>query len=769
MDEISEIVTSIVRGCSHGGVEVPDVLAAFVARTVLESNGSVFALDKALSPEKIEEVILQSIERLLERDSPSLETMKMQVAFDSAYLADDNEAQKTLRVRNKMVTAHKNSIVEAVMKDANDFESLTLLYRRIFRFLLDFAPNAKSHDRLVEREVAAALESVFPRIGLKAFIQLPHEEKSDQLMELARIVLGIRLFNRDQGRGGAGLDQMDADSARLSAAMVQDIDREVEAFSDACSKYQISLQRAHLLLRRAELEKNHAAAAKEQADDKLTGKAKPFVLEPLDFEPPKVAPTQYLIDRWSQELTNRRQYLCFLRTLQEDIRSSHTKITQIVNTLKMESANVQSLVSNKSSVAKEVVYPRFDTLGTLWIALYEEVTHLAARSNTFRVLCNYRLSFAPTLAESYYNVAPLSNANVGGDAVADSENNNVDNADKFDEDGTIIVGDSLAGWGEHDGAKRAEMGDSLPPSRTVSRSGAESKDHRAKEDGAKGSFENKGGDVGVGSGEVVSEFGAQLLSVHNTPDFMLLPLELQGFCPWTIVESNGLLIPGKPGLGVVRYDNMYFVFDHESGLKDFLRDPESILSRVKIRAMTSPEYINLLRLHRWFPKATISRLLEQNDFDVRSVGGKPLTRDASTSTPTHFVESFIDINYHWNEWELRRRALQVVNLKNKLTTGQQTDRSHFRREAEQQVYELRESGTQTKRDRGTNPPITTTFIAGLRGKPRDAKETVSKYSKETSDEDSKEERQQRGNANDKTSSSSVAEPKARVVTLVLDL
>ena len=228
------------------------------------------------------------------------------------------------------------------------------------------------------------------------------------------------------------------------------------------------------------------------------------------------------------------------------------------------------------------------------------------------------------------------------------------------------------------------------------------------------------------------------------------------------MEANGLLIPGKPGLGVVRYDNMYFVFDHESGLNDFLRNPDAILSRVKIRAMTSPEYINLLRLHRWFPKATISRLLEQNDFDVRSIGGKPLTRDASTSTPTHFVESFIDLNYHWNEWELRRRALQVVNLKNRLTTGQQTDKSHFRREAEQQVYELRESGTQTKREKGTNPPISTTFIAGLRGKPSESKDCVSRYSKATVDDDE-------NNPKKSDFKVPVAERKARVVTLVLDL
>jgi hypothetical protein len=35
MEEISEVVEKIVRGCSQCGVDAPDILAAFVARTVI--------------------------------------------------------------------------------------------------------------------------------------------------------------------------------------------------------------------------------------------------------------------------------------------------------------------------------------------------------------------------------------------------------------------------------------------------------------------------------------------------------------------------------------------------------------------------------------------------------------------------------------------------------------------------------------------------------------------------------------------------------------
>ena len=89
-------------------------------------------------------------------------------------------------------------------------------------------------DKAAEREIAAALESVFPRVGLKSFVRLEPEEKSAQLMELAKIVLGIRLFNREEDRGGAGLDDMDINATKLATALAQDIEHEVGFFTDAC-------------------------------------------------------------------------------------------------------------------------------------------------------------------------------------------------------------------------------------------------------------------------------------------------------------------------------------------------------------------------------------------------------------------------------------------------------------------------------------------------------------------------------------------------------
>lgn len=54
-------------------------------------------------------------------------------------------------------------------------------------------------------------------------------------------------------------------------------------------------------------------------------------------------------------------------------------------------------------------------------------------------------------------------------------------------------------------------------------------------------------------------------------------------------------------------------------------------------------------------------------------------------TELHLMAKHIDRGYEWNEWEHRRKALAMVNLRQKRTHGSQTILSHFRRENATQV------------------------------------------------------------------------------------
>jgi plasmid maintenance system antidote protein VapI len=709
------------------------------------------------------------------------------------------------------------------MHDANDFEALTTLYRKIFRFLLDFVPSdskqQQSSDRNIEREVAAALESVFPRIGLKAFVQLSYDDKTAQLMELGRIVFGIRLFNRYQSRGGAGIDPIEETSSQLGDDVIKEITREIELLNHLCNKYQEVIVKAHLQKRRNQIKRREYAerriddykegrdGEREEEEEEYDANGQPILLHtgeqdkerkrdykdekkgysrgsntslPMNDEDEDEEVGDWLVSRWSFELANRRQYLAFLRSLSEEITISHKKITELIENMSTEQAALAELVGNKASVSKEQVYPKFDNLASIWLTLWEESKLLSARHHTYVSLKKFKSSYVTALTERMYStlgrIIELKGEELSLAATQYGE---------YDYSGPGAPG------GAGGGSRRSLYDADSKEESSGSGGGAKGSKKRTDDDDEEDGQEEGDGDAKSHPGadskaleksssiellhkpfkpskktsvsiqkeiilETTTPSGATLLSVHDTPDFMQLPLELQGFCPWTIVQANGLLVPGKPSLGVIRYENLFYVCEHKIAIKAFMTDPDDFIKKIISITQKCPEYIHLLRLQTYFPSASIARLIDHPEFDTQQHNNhqhtsttshtKPLTKDASTETPIHYQESYINPNYHWNEWELRRRILKVANLKNCQTTSQQTDLSHFHRESETQIYLPKTKETQTRKDQGTNPAIKTTYIAGLRGKLPNENQAISRYVK----------------------SEGVGKNQARVVTLTLD-
>ncbi|CCW69692.1 unnamed protein product [Phytomonas sp. Hart1] len=87
--------------------------------------------------------------------------------------------------------------------------------------------------------------------------------------------------------------------------------------------------------------------------------------------------------------------------------------------------------------------------------------------------------------------------------------------------------------------------------------------------------------------------------------------------------------------------------------------------------------------------------------------------DAGTQTGQ--IDPYFDHNYYWNEWDLRRQALKLVNLLNMRTHFTQTTASRFRRENATQASPPKTSATQTMIDAATQPLQTVQYLKGLRG------------------------------------------------------
>lgn len=710
MEEIRDVVENIVVAAKAGGMEVSETLAAFMARTVIEELVQTTGLDRRIPDQRVRRDIAErSLERLLTQDSPSVDTMRMQVDFDSSYLSEEAQLERRVRQRARIQQEHRNQITDIIPRDSNDYESLTTMYRRIFQYLLEFypreetiPPSSPAEARIAEREIAAALESVFPRIGLRTFAQLSTRDKQAQLIELCTIVLGIRLFNREQQRGGSGIDASDEKAEVGARSLIEDSTNEIVEAQQVCNAYQNALVVAHR-------KRRTMMSVGRNPDDE-----REWMVDP------SISPV--LLERWASEQANRRQFLSFLSSLKEDSEALAASIIQLRERYKNEISTLHSLVGAKSSVPKDQVYPRFDAAARAWLQLLDEKQRLEARQRTLEVLAGgYKHTYTPMRNDLLVMMQGISDAPesvVLGDGEGDESDVGAQQPPQSqpqEDKGGLYSMDALALTGGVGGDGSAVDNLDGPSD--------------AKDDGynrGRGGSESKSSTSNIAGGVGASATGAVLLSVQATPEFMQLPLAFQGYCPWTLVRARGLLVPGIPSLGVVQYLNHYYVFANKKALLEFMDQPQRYIKGVKDIAALHPEYIHLLRLQQQFPDASIARLLQRPQFDGL-VDVAPEKRDASTETPVHFVKRHIDNNYHWNEWELRRRALKVANLQKCATSETQTDQSHFRRDNDSQVYLPKNNETQTMREKGTNPPQTVTFVAGLRGAVDPTQPSVSRF------------------------------------------
>merc|ERR1719277_1509710 len=206
---VQTISKELMLACRQLGHVISEALAALVASTIVNTSTGSFFVERPIDEGDARVVVEEAAKRILSKDQ-AVQTMRLQASYESAFADAERE---TLREKSASKTAEDqvvNWIASFTAKFDQDFDTLTGLYKKIYQFLMLRCTSPKSQakiskDSVVEREVAAALESVFPRVGLRSFVALTGPEKTAQLQELAGIVLGIRLFNQHQGKGGASL------------------------------------------------------------------------------------------------------------------------------------------------------------------------------------------------------------------------------------------------------------------------------------------------------------------------------------------------------------------------------------------------------------------------------------------------------------------------------------------------------------------------------------------------------------------------------------
>ena len=107
------------------------------------------------------------------------------------------------------------------------------------------------------------------------------------------------------------------------------------------------------------------------------------------------------IKRFQDELTNRRQYLYNLQSLQEDAMIAQDKITSTNGDYIREMTDLKAIVGARASVPKDQVYPKFDILANLYLNLADERKMLNAKVATWKELQALKTTFTPSLTDEW--------------------------------------------------------------------------------------------------------------------------------------------------------------------------------------------------------------------------------------------------------------------------------------------------------------------------------------------------------------------------------
>jgi hypothetical protein len=364
--------------CRSLGHVISEAFASLVASTIVNPDSGNFYVERPPIDEGDAIALIADAAKRIQQKDPYMDSLRLQAAYESAF-ADAELLAKRQKISAKETEDKVTGFISGFSaKFDQDFDTLTGLYKKIYQFLMlrctgPVSSTRAPSDPQIGKEVAAALESVFPRVGLRAFVALTGAERAAQLQELSGIVLGIRLFNQHQKKGGMGLPVVEGAAERLQAAELCDtVRKEVDEVSELC--------------------KNQQDAILTASKGTASGVAKPTAAE---------------IDKARSDLLYLRQYLCYLLNLLEDMGGCIDRLKRDQRNLSEELVQLDALVGGRVSVPKEQVYPRFDAVSRVYRTAWMELHAIEARKRLYGVLKESRAAHFPQLSDSLKNILAL--------------------------------------------------------------------------------------------------------------------------------------------------------------------------------------------------------------------------------------------------------------------------------------------------------------------------------------------------------------------------
>eukprot|EP01135_Chromosphaera_perkinsii_P010353 Nk52_evm25s2118 gene=Nk52_evmTU25s2118 len=626
---IKTIINDIIRECGRHGEIVDETLASFMVKSVVLDPTNGFSVEQTFNKNDVRKLILASVQRLLEKNSIGLDTIKMQACFDTRYVNQEEFLQEHRNVTQNKLSSVLREITDCRPRIVSEFETC---YKKIVTYILLKSGVGAPTNMNTVRETSAALESVFPQSELGTFVSLPKKDKETHLKDLSQLISGISLFNKECGKGGEGIDNIPPFLKSELDGMAEKLTREGAALNAFAEQIVKGLE--------------EIGEVKDQDD----------------FSEKSVHHRIF-----TEALINARQSGGLFKVILGDVLRARQTVSNLESKFQGHIESLKESVKSKTAVPTEQVFPHFAALAMLWSNFQDEMFVISLRADVIVKLLGFT-KMAKGQGEGKMKDEDVYTTvqEMWKEAQESAENS----SDVIDLTDNI---ESAADMKSSSSAKDKIDPESVAPLRVI--------------------FQ------------------------ESTPNFRSLVLQFNGYCAWTLAARDRMLLPGRPSIGLVEFREQYFTFINKKAAMEFAKDPDGYIGQIVNLAKQTPELINLCNLHSHFAAITP---YHSSRGDTKLKVHNVSKRDNGIQTEIHPVESNLVKDYDWNEWELRRKAIKLANLRQKKTISMQTNLSHFRRESFTQHYAPKDQAVNTRKDGKSKVPKRANYIVGLRGKSQKA-------------------------------------------------
>ncbi|EFJ06493.1 hypothetical protein SELMODRAFT_430641 [Selaginella moellendorffii] len=355
------------------GKKVPlffEHLACFQVRAAAVQFPQRFKLGLSMEDGKdYMDLLEHCIHNCTQENCPALETIRLQItAQATAFLELKACAEERVNEAKVLQTILADIPQIQVIDMRETFKTVELLHGRILDYMMEcgrqIADNVDVTEEM-EAEITTTFKSIFPQESCLFWMDLPSAEKERQVVDIAAVIQGVRIYNKHLSKGGKTLslpfDLYKQEKKMLSEKVLQLL--------------QILNERTH-----------------------VSASAITLHIHSLGIQ-------HVLIQRLRDELNYHLQAFAILEDFQSFLDERFAFVTDLMDQFSWKLNVLCDIISDRPCVATELVFPQFKALGNLHKSMLEELRLLRAHQRA----CIPFLSMA---AEPQFDCTPTGFANL---------------------------------------------------------------------------------------------------------------------------------------------------------------------------------------------------------------------------------------------------------------------------------------------------------------------------------------------------------------------